>query len=61
MGSLLAFPVLAARYKPWGLRWAVRVTLEPYTTAMRHISKWNSSTGKSVSLMEKVSDEQYPA
>ena len=61
MCSLVAFPVLAARYKPRRPRWAVRVTLEPGTTAMTHIGKWNSSTGKSVGWIEKVSDEQYPA
>ena len=61
MCSLLAFRSSQHATNPGAPRWAVRVTLEPGTTAMTHIGKWNSSTGKSVGWMEKISDEQYPA
>jgi hypothetical protein len=46
MCSLVAFPVPAARYKPRRPRWALRVTLEPGTTAMTHIGKWNTSAAR---------------
>ena len=40
---------------------AVRATLEPGATAMRHIAIVEQLDGKAVDWMEKVSDEQYQA
>jgi len=61
MCSLLAFRSSQHATNPGAPRWAVRVTLEPGATVMRHIGKWNSSTARVSAEMDKVSDEQYPA